>query len=63
MNPRYSSQRFGHVTSFTSMACGYEDHADINAAKNILVAGLRRVGLSNEFPPESAAETFVQAPI
>jgi len=48
--PQYTSQRCsccGHIhpsnrkrQAFLCLSCGFEDHADINAAKNILAAGL-----------------------
>jgi putative transposase len=51
VNPKYSSQecrRCGHVAAenresqavFRCVACGYEDHADANAARNVLARGL-----------------------
>jgi putative transposase len=50
VNPRYTSQRCavcGHIdgdnrqgTVFECVACGHRDHADVNAAVNILRAGL-----------------------
>ena len=51
VNPRHTSQRCaqcGHVASgnrviqaeFRCLSCGHEDHADTNAARNILKAGL-----------------------
>lgn len=51
VNPRHTSQRCarcGHVATgnrvtqaaFRCLACGYEAHADVNAAQNILRAGL-----------------------
>ena len=51
IDPRYTSQRCsqcGHVAAgnrvtqaqFRCMVCGYESHADVNAARNILRAGL-----------------------
>ena len=50
VNPRYTSQRCaecGHIESsnrvsqaaFCCRSCGHEDHADVNAARNILWAG------------------------
>jgi putative transposase len=52
VNPRYTSQRCaqcGHVAkgnrkeeAFRCLACGHEAHADVNAAINILRAGLAR---------------------
>jgi putative transposase len=51
IDPRYSSQQCracGHIASssresqavFRCVACGHEDHADVNAAKNVLARGL-----------------------
>jgi putative transposase len=51
VNPRHTSQtchECGHVAAgnrvaqavFRCLACGHEDHADVNAARNILRAGL-----------------------
>ncbi|MDP8957798.1 MAG: RNA-guided endonuclease TnpB family protein [Actinomycetota bacterium] len=50
VDPRFSSQachRCGHVSErnrqgavFRCVACGHSDHADVNAARNILRAGL-----------------------
>jgi len=51
VNPKYSSQecrRCGHVATqnresqavFRCVACGYQDHADANAARNVLARGL-----------------------
>lgn len=51
INPRHTSQRCsqcGHVAAgnrvtqaqFRCLVCGYESHADVNAARNILRAGL-----------------------
>jgi putative transposase len=54
VNPRHTSQRCsecGHVASesrdrqkFTCVACGFAEHADVNAARNILRAGLAHGG-------------------
>jgi len=55
VNPAYTSQRCsrcGHVdpksresqADFRCTACGYRDNADVNAAKNILAAGLAVTG-------------------
>jgi putative transposase len=57
VNPRHTSQRCsrcGHVAAgnrlaqaeFRCLACGYEAHADVNAAINILRSGLDRQGAS-----------------
>ena len=56
--PHYTSQKCsrvecGHVAKdnrktqakFLCVACGFSEHADINSAKNVLAAGLGRVGL------------------
>jgi transposase len=51
VDPRHSSQQCrqcGHIASesresqavFRCVACGHEDHADANAAKNVLARGL-----------------------
>jgi putative transposase len=51
VNPRHTSQRCaqcGHIAAgnrvtqaeFRCLACGHQAHADINAARNILRAGL-----------------------
>lgn len=51
VDPRHSSQQCrqcGHIASssresqavFRCVACGHEDHADVNAAKNVLARGL-----------------------
>lgn len=50
VNPRYTSQtchECGHIdarnrkgASFVCLACGHADHADVNAARNVLRAGL-----------------------
>jgi putative transposase len=51
VNPRHTSQRCGHCgytaagnrvtqAEFRCLACGHEAHADVNAARNILRAGL-----------------------
>jgi len=49
VNPRFSSQRCArcghtdkknrHQATFHCTACGHRDHADVNAARNILGAG------------------------
>ena len=54
VNPRYTSQRCshcGHVAAenrdkekFACLCCGHREHADINAARNILRAGLAQGG-------------------
>jgi predicted RNA-binding Zn-ribbon protein involved in translation (DUF1610 family) len=54
MNPRYTSQRCshcGHIAAenrdkekFACISCGHSEHADINAARNILRAGLAQGG-------------------
>ena len=57
--PRYTSQtcsRCGHCakesrqsqSEYLCVSCGYEANADVNAARNILAAGLGRVGLCSE---------------
>jgi putative transposase len=54
VNPRHTSQRCsacGHVAPdnrskqlFACVSCGFTEHADINAARNILRAGLAQCG-------------------
>ena len=54
MDPRHTSQRCsacGHVTAenrdrekFICVSCGHSEHADINAARNVLRAGLAQGG-------------------
>jgi putative transposase len=54
VNPRFTSQRCsacGHVApenrnkqKFACVSCGFTEHADINAARNILRAGLAQGG-------------------
>jgi putative transposase len=59
VEPRYTSQtcsdcgnkaKESRVTqsSFVCVSCGFEANADVNAARNILAAGLSRVGLCSE---------------
>ena len=56
VNPRFTSQqcrKCGHIAQenresqavFRCVSCGHEDHADANAAKNILARGLAPAGL------------------
>ena len=60
-DPRYSSQQCrqcGHIASssresqtvFRCVACGHEDHADANAAKNILARGLASLAVPAQAP-------------
>jgi putative transposase len=54
VNPRYTSQRCSHCgeiaaenrdkEKFACISCGHSEHADINAARNILRAGLAQGG-------------------
>jgi len=54
VNPRHTSQRCsacGHLAAenrrkqkFACVSCGFPDHADVNAARNILRAGLAQGG-------------------
>ena len=64
--PEYTSQRCaacGHVAAenrktqavFRCVACGHEDHADANAAKNILRAGHARLACGTNTWPEPGA--------
>lgn len=53
---RYSKNRLSQ-NSFKCQECGFETNADVNAAKNILAAGLCRDGLWNEPQKRSIAET------
>ncbi len=61
VNPQYSSQqcrRCGHVAAenresqavFRCVACGHEDHADANAARNVLARGLALVAAPAQAP-------------
>ena len=60
VNPAYTSQRCsvcGHVHAdnrkgelFRCLACGHTDHADVNAARNILAAGLAVLAGQGEIP-------------
>ncbi|MGD0944148.1 MAG: transposase [Acidimicrobiales bacterium] len=54
VNPRHMSQRCsdcGHVAAenrdghkFVCVSCGFSEHADVNAARNVLRAGLAQGG-------------------
>lgn len=59
VEPRYTSQTCSNCSkkakesrltrsSFVCVSCGFEANADVNAARNILAAGLSRVGLCSE---------------
>jgi transposase len=61
VDPRYSSQQCrqcGHVASesresqavFRCVACGHDDHADANAAKNVLARGLAWLAVPAQAP-------------
>ena len=61
VDPRYSSQQCrqcGHIASssresqavFRCVACGHEDHADANAAKNVLARGLALLAVPAQAP-------------
>ena len=61
VDPRHSSQqcrRCGHIASssresqavFRCVACGHEDHADANAAKNVLARGLACLAVPAQAP-------------
>jgi transposase len=66
VNPRHSSQecrRCGHVAGgnresqavFRCVACGHEDHADANAAKNVLARGLATLAVPAHAPGHGAS--------
>jgi putative transposase len=66
VNPRHSSQecrRCGHVARenresqavFRCVACGHEDHADANAAKNVLARGLATLAVPAHAPGHGAS--------
>jgi putative transposase len=66
VNPRHSSQqcrRCGHVAGgnresqavFRCVACGHEDHADANAAKNVLARGLAALAVPAHAPGHGAS--------
>jgi putative transposase len=59
VEPRYTSQTCSNCgnkakesrltqSSFVCVSCGFEANADVNAARNVLAAGLSRVGLCSE---------------
>lgn len=61
VDPKYSSQecrQCGHIASssresqavFRCVACGHEDHADANAAKNVLARGLASLAVPAQAP-------------
>ena len=61
VDPRHSSQQCrqcGHIASssresqavFRCVACGHEDHADANAAKNVLARGLASLAVPAQAP-------------
>jgi len=66
VNPAYTSQRCsacGHIhpdnrkgEEFRCLACGHTDHADVQAAKNILAAGLAVLAGEGEIPEPSCAD-------
>ena len=58
VNPSYTSQRCSHCgyiekgnrvsqSKFVCKSCGYKDHADINASKNIELLALEKLTLNN----------------
>ena len=64
VDPRYTSQRCskcGHVakenrltqSKFKCIACGYADHADLNASANILASGIGATGRGGAFSLET----------
>ena len=66
VDPRHSSQecrRCGHVAGenresqavFRCVACGHEDHADANAAKNVLARGLAALAVPAHAPGHGAS--------
>jgi putative transposase len=66
VNPGHSSQecrRCGHVARgnresqavFRCVACGHEDHADANAAKNVLARGLAALAVPAHAPGHGAS--------
>lgn len=68
VNPRNTSRMCHHCghtdeknrkgEKFLCLSCGYEDHADVNAAKNILAAG--HAVLAGEHPGHADVEDAVQ---
>jgi putative transposase len=59
VNPRHTSQQCsscGHVAAgnrdrqkFACLSCGFSEHADLNAARNVLRAGLAQAGSGGHF--------------
>ena len=73
IHPPYTSQtclRCGHVAAanrrsralFRCLACGFEDDADCNAAKNILSGGASPVAAKGPAPPWRAVDLHADAP-
>ena len=67
VDPRHTSQTCagcGHVSPenrksqavFRCVSCGHEDHADLNAARNILRAGHARLACGTTTSPEVGAK-------
>jgi len=65
VNPKHTSQQCrvcGHIAAgnresqavFRCVKCGHEDHADVNAAKNVLARGLALTGVSAHAPGHGA---------
>lgn len=66
VNPKYTSQECrvcGHIASasresqavFRCVSCGHEDHADVNAAKNVLARGLALTAVPAHAPGRGAS--------
>ncbi|MEV6523028.1 transposase [Longispora sp. NPDC051575] len=73
VNPAYTSQTCyvcGHIARdnresqavFRCVACGHQDHADVNAARNILARALRATGRDGPRPPAINGRISHQGP-